>query len=52
MKNIKWLGFTPGTSLEDARRRYVERYGEEPREVKVELHLVLAGPIPEVEAKT
>ena len=42
-----WLGFEVGTSAHDARRRFAERFGIEPEQVKSGLGMILAGPVPE-----
>jgi len=41
-----WLAFDPRTPPEVARRRFVERYGQEPTEVLMAGALLLAGPVP------
>lgn len=44
-----WLAFAPSTPPEAARRRFRQRYGEEPGQVVLAGAVLLAGPIPEVE---
>ena len=41
-----WLAFSPDTPPDVARRRFVERYGAEPREVLAAGALLLVGPLP------
>jgi len=42
----RWLAFDPRTPAELARRRFRERYGQEPAEVLKAGALLLVGPLP------
>jgi hypothetical protein len=41
-----WRGFTPDTSDDAARKRFVELFGVEPAELRRGTSILLAGPIP------
>jgi len=45
LKGVLWLGFTPDSDVEWAKRRFREKYGYEPDKVVHVPNLILVGPV-------